>query len=115
MFERFEPVGCRTSGLDTLGAAVFVPRDLGNFHFPSTSCGQTTFGLMSETSLMTRRREKRERKRTRSRNVFASRKSLEPTGEVWAIVMPLSSSPPQGVTLMLRIPSVVPRRRLNSC
>src|SRR5947207_15317992 len=92
-----------TSGSDTVGAAVFVPRDLGNFHFPSASCGQTTFGLMSETSLITRRREKRERNRTRRRNVFASRKCFGATGEVCAIVIPLSSSPPQGVTLMLRI------------
>src|SRR5947199_10840733 len=104
-----------TSGWDTVGAAVFVPRDFGNFHFPSASCGQTTFGLMSETPLITRRREKRERNRTRRRNVFVSSKCFRPPGEVCPIVLPLSSSPPQVVTLILRIPSVLPRRRLNSC
>src|SRR5262249_7021484 len=89
--------------------------ELGNLHFPSASCGQATFGLMSATSLITSRLEKTERKRTRSRNVFASRKCLGPAEEVCAILMPLNSSPPQGVTLMLRISSGVPRRRLSSC
>src|SRR5438445_13635259 len=93
-----------TSGRDPVGAAVFVPRDPGNFHFPSTSCGQTTFGLMSATSLITRRREQRERKRTRNRNVFASRNGFGASREVCAIVIPLSSSTHQGVTLMLRVP-----------
>src|SRR5438046_5407707 len=96
-----------TSGWDTVGAAVFVPRDFGNFHFPSASCGQTTFGLMSETSLITRRREKRERNRTRRRNVFASRKCFGPTGEVCSIVIPLSSRHHLGVNINLRITSVV--------
>src|SRR5215467_14132299 len=79
-----------------------TPCELGNLHFPSASCGQTTSGLMSETSLITSLREKSERKRTRSRNVSASRKCLGPTPEVCAIVIPLSWSPPQGVTLMPR-------------
>src|SRR5882762_4530172 len=48
----------------------------GNLHFPSASWGQTTLGSMSETSLTTSLREKSERNRTRSRNVFASRKYL---------------------------------------
>src|SRR5437899_12653613 len=51
--------------------------DLGNFHFPSASCGQPTRGLISETSLITSLWEQRERNRTRSRNVVASRKCLE--------------------------------------
>ena len=48
-----------------------------------------------ETSLITSRREKSERKRTRSRNVLASRKSFGPTDTICGIVMPLSSSPPR--------------------
>ena len=32
--------------------------ELGNLHLPSESCGQTTIGLISETSLMTNRWKK---------------------------------------------------------
>src|SRR4051794_28963224 len=87
----------------------------GNRHFPSAFCGQTTFGLTRDTSLITSLREKRDRNRTLNRNVFASRKCFGPAAELCGIVMPLSSNPPHGVTLMLRICSVVPIARLNSC
>src|SRR5437762_529525 len=36
-------------------------RKSGNRHFPSEFCGQTTLGLTSDTSLITSRREKREK------------------------------------------------------
>src|SRR6266496_4615253 len=75
-------------------SGVLSSRDQGNLHFPSAFCGQTTFGLTSETSLITNRREKSERKRTRRRNVLASRKCLELAADRCAIVMPLSSSRP---------------------
>jgi len=87
----------------------------GSRHFPSAFCGQTTVGLTSDTSLITSLREKRETNRTRNRNVFASRKCFGPALELCGMVMPLSSSPPHGVTLMLRICSVVPIARLSSC
>jgi len=87
----------------------------GNLHFPSASCGHTTVGFTSATSLITSLLEKTESKRTRSRNVFASRKFPGPPEELCAIVIPLSSSPPHGVKLMLRIRRLVPSRRLSSC
>src|SRR5438046_10706950 len=75
----------------------------GNLHFPSASCGHTTVGFTSATSLITSLLEKSESKRTRSRNVFASRKFPGADEELCAIVIPLRSSPPTGVMLRLRI------------
>src|ERR1700724_2818860 len=49
-------------------------RKSGNRHLPSAFCGQTTFGLTSDTSLIMRRLEKREKKAMRRPKFFASRK-----------------------------------------
>src|ERR1043166_9837071 len=46
-------------------ACVRTARTLGKRHFPCAFCGQTTLGPISETSLITSRREKRDRKSTR--------------------------------------------------
>src|ERR1700720_1516413 len=47
-------------------------RKSGNRHFPSAFCGQTTLGLTSDTSLITSRREKREKNAIRRPKFFAS-------------------------------------------
>jgi len=51
----------------------------------------------------------------RAAGMFLLQEIFGPTDTVCGIVMPLSSSPPQGVTLMLRILSGTPRLRLSSC
>src|SRR5205823_10161612 len=56
-------------------------RKSGNRHFPSEFCGQTTLGLTSDTSLITSRREKREKNAIRRPKFFASRK-LPPVPEI---------------------------------
>src|SRR6267143_7319463 len=48
-------------------------RKSGNRHLPSAFCGQTTFGPTRDTSLMTSRLEKREKKAIRRPKFFASR------------------------------------------
>src|SRR5579884_73766 len=68
-------------GGDAIGAAAGDLFALGKRHFPSVSCGQTTVGFISATSVSTRRGEKSDRKLTRRRNVFASKKCLGLTGK----------------------------------
>src|SRR5438105_15701162 len=87
-------------------------RKSGNRHFPSEFCGQTTLGLTSDTSLITSRREKREKNAIRRPKFFASRKL--PPGPVapCAMVMPLSFKPLHDVTLMRPIFKVAPKRWL---
>ena len=64
--------GCAGAGACLVRTAAFcVARLSGRRHLPSSFCGHTTLGRTSETSLITRRREKSERKRTRRRNVLA--------------------------------------------
>ena len=90
-------------------------RKSGNRHFPSEFCGQTTLGLTSDTSLITSRREKREKNAIRRPKFFASRK-LPPVPAVpCAMVMPLSFKPLHGVTLMRPIFKVAPKRWRSSC
>src|SRR5207237_6434239 len=74
-------------------------RKSGNRHLPSAFCGQTTFGPTSETSLITSRREKREKNAIRSPKLFASRKLPLLPLVPCAMVMPLSFKPLQGVML----------------
>ena len=89
--------------------------DPGNLHLPSEFCSQITSGSTSNISLMTKRREKSDRKRMRSRKALALRKFPDARPEICGMVSPLSLSPPQGVTLIRRMASGVPRRWLSSC
>src|SRR5207245_322453 len=65
----------------------------GNLHFPSAFCGQITLGSTSDTSLITKRREKSDRNLMRSRKVFALRKFVAPMAGTCGMVMPLSLRP----------------------
>src|SRR6202045_489702 len=90
-------------------------RKSGNRHLPSAFCGQTTFGLTSDTSLITSLLEKREKKEMRRPKFFASRKlPLAPVSPC-AMVMPLSFKPLHGVTLTRPIFNVAPNRWRSSC
>src|SRR6266478_9771230 len=64
-------------------------RRSGNRHFPSEFCCQTTLGLTSDTSLITSRREKREKNAIRRPKFFASRKLPLVPVVPCAMVMPL--------------------------
>ena len=88
---------------------------IGKRHFPSAFWVQTTSGRRSEISLITKRLEKSEAKRIRSRNVFASRNGVSTAEFVCGMVMPLSLRPPHGVTLIRRTWRGVSRRWLSSC
>src|SRR5207245_9572361 len=90
-------------------------RKSGNRHLPSAFCGQTTFGLTSETSLITSRLEKREKKAIRRPKFFASRKLPLAPVVPCAMVISLSFRPLQGVTLMRPIFKVAPKRWRSSC
>src|SRR6266436_1793927 len=64
------------SGLTIVDAPLFSlrsPRKSGNRHLPSAFCGQTTFGPTSDTSLITKRLEKIEKKAIRRPKFSASR------------------------------------------
>src|SRR5205085_10047017 len=111
------------SGEEVAGSAAMVfgafsgrsGRKSGNRHLPSAFCGQTTFGLTSDTSLITSRLEKREKKAMRRPKFFASRKLLLAPVVPCAMVMPLSFRPLQGVTLTRPIFNVAPNRWRSSC
>ena len=110
------------SSAEEVAAAIFFGafsgrsgRKSGNRHLPSPFCGQTTFGLTSDTSLITSRREKREKKAMRRPKFFASRKLPLAPVVPCAMVMPLSFKPLQGVTLMRPIFNVPPKRWRSSC
>src|SRR5205814_1526394 len=90
-------------------------RKSGNRHLPFAFCGQTTFGLTNETSLITNRLEKREKNAIRSPKFSASRKLPVVPVVPWAMVMPLSFKPLQGVTLTRPIFKVAPKRWRSSC
>src|SRR5438874_12590005 len=90
-------------------------RKSGNRHFPSEFCGQTTLGLTSDTSLITSRREKREKNAIRRPKFFASRKLPPALVVPCAMVIPLSLRPLQGVTLTRPIFKLAPKRWRSSC
>ncbi len=106
------------SGSTTIAAILFCRpswRKSGNRHLPSAFCSQTTFGLASETSLITNRLEKIEKNAIRSPKFFASRKLPVALFDPCAMVMPVSFRPLQGVTLIRPIFKLAPKRWRSSC
>src|SRR2546423_5357574 len=110
------------SSVEEVGAAIFFGafsersgRKSGNRHLPSPFCGQTTFGLTNDASLITSRLEKREKKAMRRPKFFASRKLPLVPVVPCAMVMPLSFRPLHGVTLTRPIFNVAPKRWRSSC